>query len=110
MRRPVLRSFCAAALAAVSLPALGQGPAERTVRMPFHECLSLVSEVAAEFGTGALHVERSADVRSARIRAADGEVTLVCRRTDHTVTLARTRSRDDPALVSAAGPARASDR
>jgi hypothetical protein len=61
----------------------------RSERMPFQDCLALIDEVAGEFGSGAMHVERTADLRSARIRAADGVVTLVCSRTDQTVTLTR---------------------
>jgi hypothetical protein len=111
MRRPALRPLLAAALAAVSMPASGEALADRTERMPFHECLSLIAEVAGEFGTGALHVQRSADLSSARIKVADGEVTLVCRRTDQTVTLAGTTDRDDgPSLVSAAGRSHTSSR
>ena len=58
--------------------------------MPFGECLSLIDEVAEELGVAAVDLQRTSDVHSARITAADGHVTVVCRRANQTVTLVRT--------------------
>ena len=54
--------------------------------MPFDQCLSLIDEVAEELGVDSIDLQRSGDVHSARITAADGHVMVVCRRADQTVT------------------------
>jgi hypothetical protein len=64
--------------------------AQRTEKMPFGVCLSLIDEVAEELGVAAIDLQRTSDVHSARITAADGHVTVVCRRANQTVTLVRT--------------------
>ena len=79
----------AALVVGLSAAAAAQDRSVRAEKMPFQECLALIDEVAGEFGPGAMRLQRTKDVHSARILAPDGVVTLVCRRTDQTVTLAR---------------------
>jgi hypothetical protein len=64
--------------------------AQRTEKMPFGDCLSLIDEVAEELGVAAVDLERTSEVHAARITAADGHVTVVCRRANQTVTLVKT--------------------
>jgi hypothetical protein len=78
-----------AAMALLS-PAGAQERDGRAERMPFGECLALITEVSEEFGRSGMTLERTADVHAARIKAADGYVHVVCRRADQTVTLSRT--------------------
>jgi hypothetical protein len=73
-----------------SFEASAEDHARRTEKMPFAECLTLIDEVAEELGVDSIDLQRTGDVHSARIAAADGDVMLVCRRADQTVTLLRT--------------------
>jgi hypothetical protein len=86
-----LSGLLAIALVALcSVEAAADGHARRTEKMPFDQCLSLIDEVAEELGVDSIDLQRSGDVHSARITAADGHVMVVCRRADQTVTLLRT--------------------
>jgi hypothetical protein len=78
-----------AILVGLSTASSAEDRAMRSEKMPFRECLALIDEVAGEFGTDAMRLQRTRDLHSARIQAADGIVTLVCSRTDQTVTLSR---------------------
>jgi len=90
MRFSSLRLVPAAILVAFPAIASAEDLAMRAEKMPFQECLALIDEVAGEVGSGAMRLQRTRDLHSARITAADGVVTLVCSRTDQTVTLTRT--------------------
>ncbi len=64
----------------------------RAERMPFDECLTLIDEVADELGSSGMTWQRTRDMHSARVRATDGYVTVICKRADQTVTLLRSAS------------------
>ena len=82
----------AAILVSLSAAASADDRGLRAEKMPFQDCLALIDEVAGEFGTGARRLQRTRDRHSAQIHASDGIVTLVCSRTDQTVTLSKTAS------------------
>jgi len=85
----MIRPILAVALLGLSASASANDRKLRSERMPFQDCLAMIDEVAVEFGAGAMRMERTRDLRSARIDAEDGIITLVCSRTDQTVTLTR---------------------
>jgi hypothetical protein len=88
---PSLYGLLAIATVAVcSTAASAEGHPRRTEKMPFGDCLSLIDEMAEELGVDSVDLQRTSDVHSARITAADGHVLVVCRRADQTVTLLRT--------------------
>lgn len=103
MPNPIHALLAAAAAIAGFGPAQADAPT-RSAAMPFSDCLALMQEVADEFGPDAMTVARTRDVHSATIRAADGDVILVCSRTDQTVTLMRTPSGREARLGSAPRP------
>ena len=79
-------------MAASSTLAGAQEAALRAQRMPFGECLALIDEVADELGSSGVVRAHTGDMQWARIEAADGFVTVICKRADQTVTLLRTAS------------------
>ncbi|HEX2554416.1 MAG TPA: hypothetical protein VHL98_12005 [Microvirga sp.] len=62
----------------------------RVATVPFEECLSIIGEVAEDLGEEPVILVGTDDVRTVRIDAADGFVTVSCSRTDNRMTLAKT--------------------
>jgi len=81
-------AFSAAALGACGAAASPEGT--KTVLMPFAECLSIMAEVSHETGTVLATLVSTPDQRTVRIQAADGFVTVSCRRADTSMSLTRT--------------------
>ena len=93
---PVLITFAAAALTAFGAPAAPEST--KTAKMPFADCLSIIAEVTQEAGAMPAILVSTANLRTVRINADDGFVTLSCARAEGTMTLSK-------AVTAAAAPA-----
>ena len=76
-----------ALLAAASAQAAPAGT--RTATLPFEACLSIIGEVAEDLGEEPVILVGTSDVRTVRIEAADGFVTVSCSRPDNRMTLTK---------------------
>jgi hypothetical protein len=82
-------AIVAGAAAVTGSPAM----TSRTVSMTYDACLEILAEAAEEAGSAPVLLSDAANERSIRIEAADGHVTIACRKVDDTLTLtAATRS------------------
>ena len=89
-------SFTAAALAVSGAAASPE--ATKTAKMPFQECLGIIAEVTQETGAMPATLASTGDLRTVRINAEDGFVTVSCDRVAGTMTLSKT----GPAAAAAA--------
>jgi hypothetical protein len=76
-----------ALLAATAAQAAPTGT--RTATLPFEACLSIIGEVAEDLGEEPVTLVGTSDVRTVRIAAADGFVTVSCSRPDNRMTLTK---------------------
>jgi hypothetical protein len=88
MRRSRPFLFLAACLLAASTAQAA--PAGKTVSMPFGECEAIVAEIAADLNVEPVVLASRADLRSVRIDAADGAVTVLCDGAKGTMSLSKT--------------------
>jgi hypothetical protein len=64
--------------------------ASRTATMPYEDCLEIIAEASRDMEPASLLLRDTASGRTLRIAAADGHVTVACRRDDRTITLTGT--------------------
>ncbi len=95
-------------LAALGLFASGVGAhaepaAGRVATMPFSECLAIIAEVAQEMDVAPVSLVDTGDVRTVRLDASDGVVTVTCRRQDNRMLLTRSPSSTPAAPIVSLG-------
>ena len=88
MRRSRPFLFLAACLLTASTAQAAS--AGKTVAMPFGECEAIVAEIAADLNVEPVVLASRADLRSVRIDAADGAVTVLCDGAKGTMSLSKT--------------------
>lgn len=81
-------------------PAEGEPVVTRVVSFRFADCLAILADIAEEAGVTPATLVNTADLRVARIEAADGAVTVSCDRAAGRMALARSPAPAAAAVVA----------
>jgi hypothetical protein len=88
------------ALSGTSVLAGAPAAADKSVAMPYADCLAVLDEAVSEAGEGAVDLVNTTNERSVRIEAEDGFVTVSCSRSRNMLTLTAVRQAA-PAVTAA---------
>jgi hypothetical protein len=83
------------ALAVASSTAMAQDARTRVVAMPYDDCTAIIAEAAHDLDTAPVTLTDTADLMLVRIDAADGSVTISCRRSERRMVLTQVVHRGD---------------
>lgn len=88
--RSIRFAMLAVAMAIAAAPAaVAQDARMRVVTMPYEDCTAIIAEAAQDLDTQPVTLTDTADLTLVRIDAADGAVTVSCRRSDNRMVLSR---------------------
>jgi hypothetical protein len=73
----------------------------RIASMPYAECLAIIAETSQEMGEEPVSLVSTDDVRTVRINASDGFVTVSCDRSDNKITLTKSPVPEAAGLTAA---------
>jgi hypothetical protein len=79
-------------LSASGFDAHAEPAAGRVATMPFSECLAIIAEVSQEMDVAPVSLVDTGDIRTVRLDASDGVVTVTCRRQDNRMLLTRSQT------------------
>ncbi len=94
------QSRLAAVPVETSRPAEVQPTSTRVVSFRFADCLAILADVAKEEGVTPVHLVNTADLRVARMEAADGAVTISCDRAAGRMALTKSPAPATAAVVA----------